>query len=105
MKKKICNDCDCFLGVCPDLYTQQDMQKLATAMTPGQAKLINIERITASFAKFTRRVRQNMHVIVCMNMIGVYFIHLCLSEINLMQSKVFLSIKKEKKIKPKHSVL
>ena len=59
-----------FLGTCTALYTDDEIQKLATLMTPGQVKLTKLDKIDASFKKFTERVRQNIHVIVCLNMIS-----------------------------------
>ena len=39
-------------------------------MTPGQVKLTKLDKIDASFNKFAERVRQNLHVIICLNMIS-----------------------------------
>ena len=56
------------LGTCSDLYTSDEIRKLATMMTPGQVKLTKLDKIETSFNKFTERVRQNLHVAVCLNM-------------------------------------
>ena len=65
------SSCDLtFQGTCADLYTDDEVRKLATMMTPGQVKLTKLDKIDASFKKFTERVRQNMHVIICLNMIS-----------------------------------
>ena len=37
-------------------------------MTAGQVKLTKADKIEASFNKFTERVKQNLHVIICLNM-------------------------------------
>ena len=59
-----------FQGTCADLYTDDEVKKLATMMTPGQVKLTKPDKIHDSFKKFTERVRQNLHVIICLNMIS-----------------------------------
>ena len=57
-------------GTCADLYVDDEVKKLATMMTPGQVKLTKPDKIDDSFKKFTERVRQNLHVIFCLNMIS-----------------------------------
>ena len=57
-------------GTCPGLYTAEEMQSIATQITPGQTKATRADKIEMMFDKFTRRVRQNLHVITCLNYDG-----------------------------------
>ena len=57
-------------GSCPGLYTDEEIQNLATLMNPGQVKATRIDKIEAMFDKFQKRVKQNMHVITCLNYSG-----------------------------------
>jgi len=54
-------------GRYPDLYTDLDMQNMATAMTPGQVQTKKLDKIELSFERYLKKVRQNMHVIVSLD--------------------------------------
>ena len=52
------------------------MQNVASQMTPGQVKITSAEKIDSTFKKFIQRVRQNMHVVICLDVDREYSLHL-----------------------------
>lgn len=68
-------------GTCPDLYTDEEVQSIATQMTPGQVKATRVDKIEAMFDKFLKRVRQNLHVITCLNYNGTS--HPAIASVNI----------------------
>lgn len=60
----------------PGLYSDSDMQNMATAMTAGQVQTKRIDKIEIAFDRYLRKVKQNMHIIVSLDFSGLYFIRL-----------------------------
>lgn len=59
-------------GRYPGLYSDIDMQNMATAMTPGQVQTKKLDKIELSFERYLKKVRQNMHIFVCLDISGKY---------------------------------
>ena len=58
------------LGTCAELYTPEMVQSIAVQMTPGHIKLTRLEKVEVAFDKYLQKVRQNLHVIVCLDTSG-----------------------------------
>ena len=59
-------------GTCAGLYTPEMTQRIATLMTPGRVKVTRLEKIEYLFENYLVRVRQNLHVIVCIDTSGIF---------------------------------
>ena len=59
-------------GACPGLYTDEEIQDIATQMNPGQVRTTRVDKIEQMYDKFTGRVKQNLHVIFSMSYSGQY---------------------------------
>ena len=57
-------------GRYPGLYSDLDMQNMATAMTPGQVQTKKLDKIELSFERYLKKVRQNMHIFVSLDISG-----------------------------------
>ncbi|XP_013418883.1 dynein heavy chain domain-containing protein 1-like [Lingula anatina] len=58
-------------GTCPGLYTTEELQQIATQMTPGQVQIRKVDKVEQTFNdKFIRRVKQNLHVVIILNYSG-----------------------------------
>jgi hypothetical protein len=58
-------------GYCPGLYTDDEIQTIATQMNPGQVKATRMDKIEAMFEKYTKRVKHHVHVVFCLNYHGM----------------------------------
>jgi len=72
MPERVLGDLCCLMSVgqYPGLYSDSDMQAMATAMTPGQVQTKRIDKIELAFERYLRKVRQNMHVILSLDYSG-----------------------------------
>ena len=57
-------------GRFPGLYSDSDMQAMATSMTPGQVQTKRIDKIELTFERYLKKVRQNMHIIISLDISG-----------------------------------
>ncbi len=58
--------------MCPDLYSLNEVQAIATHMSPGQIKTTRPDKVESNFLKFLEGVKVNLHVIVLLNCTGLY---------------------------------
>lgn len=61
------------LGTCPGLYSGEQLQELISQMMPGGVQIKRPDKIDQAFDRFLKKVRQNLHVIVCLNYRGISF--------------------------------
>ncbi|XP_067931165.1 uncharacterized protein [Watersipora subatra] len=54
-------------GRYPGLYSDTDMQNVATAMTPGQVQTKKLDKIELSFERYLKKVKQNVHIITAID--------------------------------------
>ncbi|KAL3832089.1 hypothetical protein ACJMK2_023767 [Sinanodonta woodiana] len=57
-------------GTSPGLYTEEEMQSIVSQMMPGGVQTKRIDKIEQAFDRFLKRIRQNLHVIVCLSFRG-----------------------------------
>ena len=54
-------------GRYPGLYSDADMQNMATAMTPGQVQTKKLDKIELSFERYLKKVKQNIHIVTSLD--------------------------------------
>ncbi|GFO14602.1 dynein heavy chain, partial [Plakobranchus ocellatus] len=57
----------------PGLYSEEEVQDIVGHMMPGGVQTKKVDKIEQAFERFVKRVRQNLHVIVCLNYKGNCF--------------------------------
>ena len=64
----------CFLsaGTSPGLYTEDELQSIVSQMMPGGVQTKKIDKIEQAFDRFLRRVKQHLHVVVCLSYRGKF---------------------------------
>ncbi|KAH9487912.1 hypothetical protein Btru_067436 [Bulinus truncatus] len=60
-------------GTAPDLYTETEKQDIVGQLLPGGVQTKKLEKIEQVFNKYIKRIRQNLHIIVCLNYKGNNF--------------------------------
>ncbi|XP_035825634.1 dynein heavy chain domain-containing protein 1 [Aplysia californica] len=60
-------------GTSPGLYSDEEVQDIVGHMMPGGVQTKRVDKIEQAFERFIKRVRQNLHVIVCLNYKGNSF--------------------------------
>lgn len=63
-------DCIYGTGTSPGLYTEKEMQSIVSQMMPGGVQTKRIDKIEQAFERFLKRIRQNLHVVVCLSYRG-----------------------------------
>ena len=58
------------LGTSPGLYTDDEIQSIVSHMMPGGVQTKRVDKIEQAFERFLKKVRHNLHVIVCLNSKG-----------------------------------
>ena len=57
-------------GTSPGLYTDDELQSIVSQMMPGGVQTKRIDKIEQAFDRFLKRIRQNLHVVVCLSYRG-----------------------------------
>ncbi|XP_056008158.1 dynein heavy chain domain-containing protein 1-like [Ostrea edulis] len=57
-------------GTSPGLYTDEEIQNIVSAVMPGGVTTKRVDKIEIALERFLKKIRQNIHVIVCMNYRG-----------------------------------
>ncbi|XP_052798483.1 dynein heavy chain domain-containing protein 1-like isoform X5 [Mya arenaria] len=60
-------------GTSPGLYTEQEMQEIVSQMMPGGVQTKRIDKIEQAFERFLKRIKQHLHVVVCLSYRGNSF--------------------------------
>ncbi|GFR96322.1 dynein heavy chain domain-containing protein 1-like [Elysia marginata] len=60
-------------GTAPGLYSEEEVQDIVGHMMPGGVQTKRVDKIEQAFERFVKRIRQNLHVIVCLNYKGNCF--------------------------------
>ena len=63
-----------FEGTAPGLYSEEEVQDIVGHMMPGGVQTKRVDKIEQAFERFVKRIRQNLHVVVCLNYKGEFFI-------------------------------
>lgn len=58
------------VGTSPGLYTDDELQSIVSQMMPGGVQTKRIDKIEQAFERFLKRIRQNLHVVVCLSYRG-----------------------------------
>ena len=58
------------VGTSPGLYDEREMQSIVSQMMPGGVQTKKIDKIEQAFERFLKRIRQNLHVVVCLSYRG-----------------------------------
>ncbi|XP_078321878.1 dynein heavy chain domain-containing protein 1-like isoform X7 [Crassostrea virginica] len=57
-------------GTSPGLYTDEEIQNIVSAVMPGGVTTKRVDKIEIALERFLKKIRQNLHVVVCMNYRG-----------------------------------
>ncbi|KAL8594105.1 hypothetical protein ACOMHN_000817 [Nucella lapillus] len=57
-------------GTSPGLYSEEEMQTIVGHMMPGGVQTKRVDKMEQAFERFVKRVRQNLHIVVCLNYKG-----------------------------------
>ncbi|XP_060599368.1 dynein heavy chain domain-containing protein 1-like [Ruditapes philippinarum] len=60
-------------GTSPGLYTEDELQSIVSQMMPGGVQTKRIDKIEQAFERFIKRIKQHLHVIVCLSFRGNSF--------------------------------
>ncbi|XP_052095798.1 dynein heavy chain domain-containing protein 1-like isoform X11 [Mytilus californianus] len=60
-------------GTSPGLYTDDEIQSIVSHMMPGGVQTKRVDKIEQAFERFLKKVRHNLHVIVCLSSKGNSF--------------------------------
>ncbi|KAK7008742.1 dynein heavy chain domain-containing protein 1, partial [Biomphalaria glabrata] len=60
-------------GTAPGLYSETEIQDIVGQLLPGGVQTKKVEKIEQVFNKYIKRIKQNLHVIVCLNYKGNNF--------------------------------
>ncbi|KAH3716365.1 hypothetical protein DPMN_059086 [Dreissena polymorpha] len=60
-------------GTSPGLYTEDEMQAIVSQMMPGGVQTKRVDKIEQAFERFIKRIKQHLHVIVCLSYRGNSF--------------------------------
>ncbi|KAJ8313861.1 hypothetical protein KUTeg_008422 [Tegillarca granosa] len=60
-------------GTSPGLYSEDEIQSIVSQMMPGGVQTKRVDKIDQAFERFLKKIRQNLHVIVCLNYKGNSF--------------------------------
>lgn len=58
-------------GTSPGLYTDEEIQNIVSAVMPGGVTTKRVDKIEIALERFLKKIRQNLHVVVCMNYRGM----------------------------------
>ncbi|XP_069111192.1 dynein heavy chain domain-containing protein 1-like isoform X2 [Argopecten irradians] len=69
---------DCLADICclmaegtsPGLYTDDEVQAIVSQMMPGGVQTKRVDKIEQAFERYLKKIRQNLHIIVCLNYRG-----------------------------------
>lgn len=69
------------IGTVPGLYTDEEIQNIVSAVMPGGVTTKRVDKIEIALERFLKKIRQNLHVVVCMNYRGMksFFFQILLS--------------------------
>lgn len=59
------------IGTSPGLYTDEEIQNIVSAVMPGGVTTKRVDKIEIALERFLKKIRQNLHVVVCMNYRGM----------------------------------
>jgi len=62
-------DLVCTVANFPGLYLMTEVQSVVAQMNPGQSR-VSGDRVDALMRQFLQRVKQNLHVVVCLRVSG-----------------------------------
>lgn len=62
--------CDVLTGTSPGLYSEDELQSIVGHMMPGGVQTKRVDKIEQALERFVKRVRQNLHIVVCLNYKG-----------------------------------
>lgn len=67
------------IGTSPGLYTDEEIQNIVSAVMPGGVTTKRVDKIEIALERFLKKIRQNLHVVVCMNYRGmnIFFFKFC----------------------------
>lgn len=65
--------CDVLTGTSPGLYSEDELQSIVGHMMPGGVQTKRVDKIEQALERFVKRVRQNLHIVVCLNYKGRRF--------------------------------
>ncbi|XP_048242736.1 dynein heavy chain domain-containing protein 1-like [Haliotis rufescens] len=57
-------------GTSPGLYSDAEVQKIVSQMMPGGVQTKRVDKIEQAFDRYIKRIKQNLHIIVCLNYKG-----------------------------------
>ncbi|XP_076466624.1 dynein heavy chain domain-containing protein 1-like isoform X2 [Babylonia areolata] len=57
-------------GTSPGMYSEDEMQSIVGHMMPGGVQTKRVDKIEQAFERFVKRVRQYLHIVVCLNYKG-----------------------------------
>lgn len=79
-------------GTSPGLYTDEEIQNIVSAVMPGGVTTKRVDKIEIALERFLKKIRQNLHVVVCMNYRGRWIY------LDLFSFDFFILQKKKEKI-------
>ena len=78
-------------GTSPGLYTDEEIQNIVSAVMPGGVTTKRVDKIEIALERFLKKIRQNLHVVVCMNYRGRWiYLDLFSFDFFILQKKKFL---------------
>ncbi|XP_062587861.1 dynein heavy chain domain-containing protein 1-like, partial [Saccostrea cucullata] len=57
-------------GTSPGLYSDEEIQNIVSAVMPGGVTTKRVDKIEIALERFLKKIRQNLHVVMCMNYRG-----------------------------------
>ena len=69
-------------GTSPGLYTEDELQSIVSQMMPGGVQTKRIDKIEQAFERFIKRIKQHLHVIVCLSFRGMFITYYYLHNVN-----------------------
>ncbi|ESP00380.1 hypothetical protein LOTGIDRAFT_173233 [Lottia gigantea] len=57
-------------GKAPELYSNEEVTNIVCQMMPGGVQTKRVDKIEQAFDRYVKRIKQNLHIIVCLNYKG-----------------------------------